>query len=224
LNKILLIALFFASGFVLLGSFLPWLTFKTSLPTEFTADFKEAKAFMDHFLTLTGWNGEVTLLGITLPNWMVPIAAIFVALTTAGRATGTWDAPRKLSIGLAVFCTIHLGTLLFVAAANSESTRLGFGAILGMFGSLGMLGLTIFLREDEEVDLSYVREGQQNYGQQAYSPQGVGGPGYPQPPMQTPQMPQMPMPGMPAMDEAESEQPAEAQNLPPTGRVDPYMD
>ncbi len=223
MNKILLIALFVASGFVLLGSFLPWLSFKTTIPTEFSADFKEAKAFMDQFFTINGWRGEVTLFGITLPNWLVPIAAILVALTTAGRATGNWDAPRKLSIGLAVFCTLHLGTVLFVAGANSESTRLGFGAILGMFGSLGMLGLTIFLREDDQIDLSYVREAQQNYGQSSYSPQGVANPDYAQPDMQTPQMPQMPMPGMPVMD-VDPEQPAEAKNLPPTGRVDPYMD
>ena len=219
MNKILLIALFFASGFVLLGSFLPWLSFRTDIPLDLPGDYSEMQAFMKQAMTITGWRGNVTLFGITMPNWLVPIAAVLVALTTAGRATGTWDAPRGLSIGLAVFCTVHLGTLLLVSGANLEATRLGFGAILGMFGSLGMLGLTIFLREEEEIEVAFTGAPEHDLSQQRFTPQGLAQPSHPQMPMPEPEMP-APGTGGPNFPQQE---PTEAEKLPPTSRVDPFM-
>lgn len=209
MNKILLVALFFASGFVFLGSFLPWLSFKAQLPADIPFDPDAMKAFVAEVMTATGWKGDVSLFGITIPNWMVPVAAIFVSLTTAFRCAGTWNTPRGLSIGLAVFCTVHLGTLLVVAVGNSETTRLGFGAILGMIGSLGMLGLTIFIREDE-IETMSATTGTSHDRASEVAPQGLSQPSVSQPGMAQPVMP----------DQA----PTETDPTPPSGRVDPHMD
>ncbi len=133
----------------MVASFLPWVTFRANIDFggAFEGDMRGMQQFMEQAMTINGWNGHITLLGLTLPTWMVPIAAAAVAMLAWLRSADIWETPRWVGIALATFCILHLGVLLVVVGANQQSVRLGFGSILAAMASLGMLGLTIFGRE-----------------------------------------------------------------------------
>ncbi len=152
MNKTHLISLSAACAVVVLASFMPWITFRATIDfgSAFQGQMESMRQFMEQQMTASGWNGNVSLMGITLPNWIVPIGAAAVAFLAWFRATGTWETPRGVGIAIAVLCMIHLGILLLVAVMNSDSTRLGFGSLLAALASGGMLALTIFGREEEE--------------------------------------------------------------------------
>lgn len=152
MNKTHLISLSAACAVVVLASFMPWITFRANFDfgPDFQGQFESMRQFMEQQMTATGWTGNVTLVGITLPNWIVPIAAGAVAFLAWFRATGTWETPRGVGIALGLLCVIHLAVLVLVAVMNSESARLGFGALLAAMASGGMLGLTIFGREEDQ--------------------------------------------------------------------------
>ena len=145
MSKTHLISLSAACAVVVFASFLPWVTFRANI--SFAGDMPGMQEFLDQTMTINGWEGHITLFGLTLPTWMVPIAAAVVAMLAWLRSADIWESSRGIGIALAVFCILHLGVLLVVVGANQQSVRLGFGSILAAMASLGMLGLTIFGRE-----------------------------------------------------------------------------
>lgn len=153
-SKTSFVSLIVACVVVVVASFLPWITFKT---ISFQGNMPGMQEFLDQAMTINAWEGHIRLFGLTLPSWMVPIAAGAVAMLALLRSAEVWETPRGIGIALATFCVLHLGVLLFVIATNPQSTRIGLGAMLAALGSLAMLGLTIFGREQryEPVRMSY---------------------------------------------------------------------
>ncbi len=145
MSKANLISLSAACAIVVVASFLPWVTFRTNI--TFSGNMPGMQEFLDQTMTINAWDGHITLFGLTLPSWMVPIAAASVALLAWFRSAGIWEGSRGIGIALAVSCILHLGVLLVVVGANPQSTRLGFGSILAALASLAMLALAILGRQ-----------------------------------------------------------------------------
>lgn len=138
-----------ACALVLLASFLTWMSFRFAPGLALDAGNEPMARAIEQSLSATGWRGQITILGITLPNWMIPVAAAAIASLAWLRATSAWETPRWIGIGLASLCVAHLATLIAVVGANSEIVRLGPGALLAALGSVAMLGLAIFASEPE---------------------------------------------------------------------------
>lgn len=138
MNRPCLVLLGVACAIVVVGAFLPWITFRIGgeLPAEAAAA-----------LRVDGWHGTVKLFGVSSPTWVVPAAAIAVALLAWLRATRIWESPRGLAILIAAASTGLVVTVLVVGAGNHEAARVGFGALLAAFGSACALGLTAFARD-----------------------------------------------------------------------------
>src|SRR5262245_63117013 len=79
---------------VFAASFLPWGRVATSLKLPFADD---ARMSLGQFtVEVNAWNSSVGSGSLRLPNWLVPVAALFVAAFVASRAAGIWDPGRVL--------------------------------------------------------------------------------------------------------------------------------
>jgi hypothetical protein len=133
-------------GLMLLACFLPWLSFKI------LAVGAEHVQFATSFLTLNGFHGQVTLFGLTLPNWLVVVATVAVGILAWLRASGAVASPPVVGIVLSVYCLAHFGILLVVGLGNPEQCRLGFGALVGIFAAAGMLITSILGKESNSFE------------------------------------------------------------------------
>ena len=116
-----------AAAVVLAAMYMPWrqmsgdLTFMgMSLPKG------EGMPFGQPVLTITGWNGHISLFGMEWPNWITLVAASILAIWSAnealiGRRAGAWL--------LAIFgLTYCLGTALILL--TREGGKLGIGVLV----------------------------------------------------------------------------------------------
>lgn len=157
------VLLLVACAAVVLSAFMPWIRFVPQLPPGF--DMQGMDGFMAEAMTATGWRGDVSLAGVTAPNWFVPIFAIAIAAVTLMKEADMWDAPRAVSISLAGYCTAHLGFLIvLVALIGGSKASIAFGAPLGLLASLGALGLMIFGQREEEYETVPPRSQFEAYG------------------------------------------------------------
>ncbi len=144
------VLLIVACAILALASFLPWAQFKPQMPAGF--DLASMDEFMRSAMTATGWNGNVSLLGITVPNWFVPILAFAIIGMTLMRGADIWDAPNGLSIAAAAYCLAHLTLLIAVVVANGSQVRLGFGVLLAELAAVFALGIAIFGRSSDSYE------------------------------------------------------------------------
>lgn len=129
-----------AAAVVVMASFMPWVTLSRSLP--FGNMFPGSLPMNVSLPSPTAWNSNVTLLGITVPNWfLVGIAAVaaFSAWTTAA---GRWSAPRWLILGLPIYGVCHSAFVIFMIM-TSNGIGLGFGVILTFLAFGGMLATVV---------------------------------------------------------------------------------
>jgi hypothetical protein len=129
-------------GLMLLACFLPWLSFRIPGmvgPTE--------AQLMNAMLTLNGFHGQVTLFGLTLPNWLVVVATLAAGILAWLRTSGAVESPPAVGIALSAYCAAHFGILIVVALGNPETCRIGFGALVGTLAALGMLVASILGKE-----------------------------------------------------------------------------
>lgn len=146
-----------ACGLAVLAAFLPWITLQGTFHVTSTsvqgAPLGVSQSLADAFaktlgpmiITANGWNGNVSLIGIPLPTWLVPAAALFVAaLALMGLAPNT-RVPRGLPL---FFCCFGLMQLILLGAISVASGQDGKGTLeagwyVALFAFLWMLGALI---------------------------------------------------------------------------------
>ena len=89
-------------------------------------------------VTVTGWNGYITLGRLKLPNWLVVLAAAGVAAFSWLRAQSLWPAPPALLFALAGYGLLHSGDALVTFMTSSKSSA-GVGSFLTVLGFVGIL-------------------------------------------------------------------------------------
>ena len=74
-----------ASVILFASSFLTWVQFRPQLPPGFDQQMMTPE--MMAMMTATGWRGNVSLAGLTIPNWVVPVMA-FASIRVTTRRVG----------------------------------------------------------------------------------------------------------------------------------------
>lgn len=80
-------------------------------------------------ITGTLWNGSLSVYGVEIPNWLIVIAAILVALSAWVKALSGWKAYLPFSICLSIYGLLHSG-LSLVSFATSRNGSMGIGLYL----------------------------------------------------------------------------------------------
>ena len=123
-----------AAALVFAAAFMPWGEIRHA-----EISFGDGGVFGGLSFTVTGWNGSVTLVGLTLPNWLVVLAAGGVALVGWLRASGA-GSPAFVPIGVAGYGLLH-SLFALVALAGSDRSSAGVGSLLTAAAFAGMLVL-----------------------------------------------------------------------------------
>jgi hypothetical protein len=137
-----------ATVLVFAAAFMPWGVIRgTPSASSFNGpagEFFGSNPFggMTVTLTVTGWNGTVTLAGISLPNWTVVLLAAAVTALAWLVVTDAWQPPRYLGPALAVLGLLQV-LLTLLVLAGSEKSSLGIGILATAVG-LGILTFTSF--------------------------------------------------------------------------------
>jgi hypothetical protein len=131
-----------AAVVVFVASFMPWGSMRGSPSSPFTGGmFPGGNPFggLQMTFTINAWSGHATLLGITVPNWVVVAAAAIAVIAVLG-STRAWNADPLINIALAIYGTLHLGLIVFILGSKGS---LGIGSILTLICFLGLLFLSI---------------------------------------------------------------------------------
>jgi hypothetical protein len=130
---------------ILLGAFMPWgqihgqpVVQGHGLPYAGGHPFMGGRMS----LTVTGWNGTLTLAGLSLPNWLVVLATAGVAVLCWMRASSVWQAPTALPIALAGYGLVHTGFFTILLAASGDAS-LGVGSVVSTLAFMILLGILI---------------------------------------------------------------------------------
>lgn len=120
-----------AAVVVLIASVMPWAKLPASsilpsVPGVFPGAFP-GMMLQNVQVVGTAWNGNLRLFGVTWPHSLVVLAAIALAALTWLQATGNWQPPRELLLGLAGYGLFH--TAWFTVNVLGSGT-IGIGALL----------------------------------------------------------------------------------------------
>ena len=109
---------------------MPWGTVKIQSPFGDGSLFGST-LFQDMQLTLTvtGWNGNVSLGGLELPNWLVVLGAIGVTALCWLKACSVWEASAVVPFALAAYGLFH-AAFVWVALMSSDEGSAGVGSFL----------------------------------------------------------------------------------------------
>ncbi len=142
-DKKVAIGVSLAAAFIFAAAFMPWGEIRAT--PEVQSPFGDGGPFggglfgdMQITLTITGWNGNVTLGGLKLPNWLAVLAAACVAAASWLRAMGVWTAPSFVPFTFAGYGLLHAGFAL-VALMGSDQGSAGLGSLLTALAFVGML-------------------------------------------------------------------------------------
>jgi hypothetical protein len=148
IDKKLAIGVTIAAVVIFAASFMPWGTIRfrvgrgpatLNLPLKGTDDpLPDEVASVEFGVRVTGWNGNMLLGCLELPNWLVVVAAIGVATLCWLKVTSVWAAPPALLFGLAGYGLFHAGDIL-VWLLTSDKRSAGVGSFLTVIGSAGIL-------------------------------------------------------------------------------------
>lgn len=130
------IGVFLAADAVLVSAFLPWGTIEAKPAISGLPFPVPSSPFGDMTmrLTLTGWSGNMTLSGVTVPNWFTVILAFAAAGLAVLGATEVWSPPRWLPSVLASLGWIQVaGTLFVLMGGRAGSVGIGVLAALASF-------------------------------------------------------------------------------------------
>ena len=114
-----------AAVVVFVASFLTWA--KISGPSLGGQPFPFPFPGMQLSISVTAWNGNLHLMGIELPNWLVVVSAAGIAAMRWWKQTGAWDVADSWPLGLAIYALIHAGWVLLAAASGGS---VGIGLLL----------------------------------------------------------------------------------------------
>jgi hypothetical protein len=142
-NKNFAIGVTIAAVLIFAASFMPWGQIQAT-PT-FNMQFGENSLFADKFfsgveitMTMTGWNGSITLGGLSIPHWLVVLVSAGVAVLCWLKATSVWVAPQVVFFLLAAYGLVHAGIALIALMASGKGSP-GIGLFLTILAFIGML-------------------------------------------------------------------------------------
>lgn len=131
-----------ACAVVVTAAFLPWATISGTLTVNSVggapvdqADglarmLAESLGGRSTTFTLTGWQGYAGIEGVQFPNWLVVVAALFVAAFALMERAPNTQVPKALPGAFSVYGLAHLLTL--TAAPLSGKGTLGAGFFLAV--------------------------------------------------------------------------------------------
>jgi hypothetical protein len=149
IDKNLAIGVTIAAVAIFAASFVPWGTIRVRVghgPATLDLPFKpdetlplpDEVASVEFGVRVTGWNGNMHLGSLELPNWLVAVAAIGVATLCWLNVTSVWAPPPALLFGLAGYGLFHAGVIL-VWLLTSDERSAGVGSFLTVIGFAGTL-------------------------------------------------------------------------------------
>jgi hypothetical protein len=123
---------------VIVASFMTWATVQAH-PTLSIGSFPLGNMGMNFSMTMTvtAWNGSLTLLQVQTPNWLIVPAAVVVALVAALRAFGFKQASPVIEWVLSIFGVLYM--IAFVLMIVDGGGTLGIGSILTLIAFIGMV-------------------------------------------------------------------------------------
>ncbi len=135
---------------IFVASFLPWGSFEAtpdfgSAGEALGEAFGEAFPFQNMKMTfdLTGWYGELTLLGMKLPNWLAVISGLSVGVLAVLGACSVFRVHPAVNIGLCGYGLFHSGFLSIIFLLNSGEASIGVGALITVASFVTMLVLLL---------------------------------------------------------------------------------
>jgi len=132
------------------AAFMPWGHFPGG-STPFQGMQSVFAGALEEAWTTTGWNGNITVAAfvdlrmihpVTLPNWLVVLAAASVAALGWLKAASVWDAPSVVLFGLAGYGLLHAG-FAFVALMAIDNGSAGVGSFLTALAFVGILVILV---------------------------------------------------------------------------------
>jgi hypothetical protein len=148
-SKTFPIGVMIAAGLALLSCWMPWATFigkphtSAAIPSFFLSQMEPIE------ITITGWNGSLTIMGVSSPNWTTGCCAGIIAVLTVIRFLGRIRVTEMILLLLGLYGVLHTGAVLLMVI-NSEpgngSPSLGIGLLLAFacFGVLSFFSLRAF--------------------------------------------------------------------------------
>ena len=139
------------SGIVFIASFMPWGSFATSTGNMFNSAFGSNSPFGNSgfhgspfgntqmSISINGWNGNCTLLGVIIPNWILVVIAISISLFAFLKAKEIWEAHSSVNVLLSVYGIIHVGTVFLIFLSKGS---IGIGSIATIGAFIGFLLLS----------------------------------------------------------------------------------
>ncbi len=106
---------------ILAASFMPWFTIRQALPFVGMG--------LTGSVTVGAWNSSITVLAITLPNWILVVAAAGMAFVAWRSADGNWIPPKSLTLGLPIYGVCHTAYTVLMLL-TSDGASLGAGLLL----------------------------------------------------------------------------------------------
>lgn len=141
------IALTIVAVVVLIASFMPWGTLRLSVLStldEFSP-FGGLNLF-DDFSPLgdvgvevkaNAWESSLNVIGLQLPNWIVPVVVVVASALTWLLATGVFSTPSWVFVVLGLYAVLHTAIMGFEILSHEGS--LGIGIILTLLASIYLL-------------------------------------------------------------------------------------
>jgi hypothetical protein len=113
------------AALIVIAAFVPWGEIRGT--PSFSGGF--APMFGEVRLTMTGWNGNLTVAGVQLPNWLTVVAAVAVVFGVWLTVLGILPIPLAALIVVAAYGLLHTAFLLILLATSNDGSP-GLGAAL----------------------------------------------------------------------------------------------
>ena len=140
-----------ASVLIFAAAFMPWGEISAIPAINSNSPFGGSFPFpgnpfprMNLTITITGWNGSISLGGLSLPNWLVVLASAGVATLCWLKVASVWDAPSALLFALAGYGLLHTGVALFTLMGSGKSSA-GVGSFVTALAFIGIVVILVQL-------------------------------------------------------------------------------
>ncbi|MFN0199356.1 MAG: hypothetical protein ACKVT0_21610 [Planctomycetaceae bacterium] len=120
---------------ILAASFMPWFTIRQAVPFGGIqiGNFNMTVTMP----AVSAWKSNITILAITLPNWILVAVAAGMAFTAWRSADGNWIPPKSLTWGLPIYGVCHTAYIMLLLISNGG--RIGAGLLLTCAAFVWML-------------------------------------------------------------------------------------
>ncbi len=124
---------------IVVAGFLPWGQIRgaPASPVPLISDAFEGMA-----ITITVWNGSISLGGLDLPNWLTVVAAFAVVGAYWLRELAVLAVPVALMVVIAAYGILHTLFAVTILTLSDEGSP-GTGAVLSALFFVGMIVLLI---------------------------------------------------------------------------------